>query len=73
MTPRPTSVRTLVSGGDTVLERLSMSERMLDRLMHHGYAVHHAVPGREGGKVEHRWGCGLSLGSLVVVVVPVVP
>ena len=26
-----------------------MSEFMLDRLMHHGYGLHHAVPGGEGG------------------------
>ena len=34
--------------------------------------MHHAVPGREGGEVEHHWGCGLTLDSLVVVVVAVV-
>ena len=37
--------------------------------MHRGCGVRHAVPGREGGEVEHHWGCGLSLDSLVVVVV----
>ena len=34
---------------------------MLDRLMHHGYGVHHTVPGRVGGEMEQQWCCGLSL------------
>ena len=37
---------------------------MFDRLMHHGYGVHHAVSGREIGKAEHHWGCGLSLDGM---------
>ena len=37
---------------------------MLDRLMLHGYGVHHAVPGRENGEVEQYWGCGLSLDGM---------
>ena len=31
---------------------------MLDRLMHHGQGVHHAVPGGEGGGGgEQHWAC----------------
>ena len=32
--------------------------------MHHGYGVHCAVPGKEGGEVEQHWDCGLSLEAM---------
>ena len=44
---------------------VQLSERdsaMLDRLMHHGYGVHHVVPGRRGE--EQHWACGLSLDAM---------
>ena len=43
-------VHTLLSDGDTVFECLSISERMLDRLMRHVYGVYYALPGCEVGK-----------------------
>ena len=46
-----------LSDGDTVLKRLSMSERMLEQVMHYGYGVHNAIPGGERGGIIGAGAC----------------